>query len=159
MQIRIAIGLLCSPIVVSLFGCSDACADPPGVHCQIDQISFVGDDRLTRIDYVIPPGGKPPRFRLLAGQADEARGSISVELKTREVIPTGTPLSQEPTWKSVLKLPKQRDSAITSGSFVFTHFDPRGEAAGTVQFKTADGHQGECQFRLAMHVVDLSHTP
>ncbi len=72
-----------------------------GVHCQIDQTTFDGDAELTRIDYVIPPGDKPPRFRLLAGHANDATGAISVELKFHGTPAGGTiELSLEPTWRS-----------------------------------------------------------
>lgn len=152
----------CLAFVLSLsFGCLMAKAADTGVHCRIDQISFDGDTGLTRIDYVVPPGGKPPRFRLLAGHANDAAGAISLELKSKGIMVVGTtPLDQEPLWKSVIKLPKQSDSAITGGDFTLTHFDPNGDvyAAGTVKFQTGDGHHGECQFRLPMSVVDLSHT-
>ncbi len=140
------------------FGCLNAKAADAGVHCTIDEISFDGDASTTRIDYVIPPGAKPSHFRLLAGHANDAAGSISVQLKTKGIMAVGTfPLDQEPLWKSVIQLPKQRDSAITSGELTLTRFDLKGEpyAVGTVQFKTGDAHHGECQFRLPMNVVDL----
>ena len=151
----------CSVAVLSIvFGCLNALAVDTSVHCRIDQITFDGDASLTRMDYVVPPGGKPPHFRLLAGHGNDAAGFISVELKSKGIMVVGTtPLDQEPLWKSVIKLPGQRDSAITNGEFTLTHFDPHGDtyATGTAQFQTGDGHHGECQFRLPMSVVDLGN--
>ena len=137
-----------------------AFADDAGVHCQIDGgVSFDADPELTHADYMIPPGGKP-RFRILAGHLIEGTGNVSIELKARGVMAVGAaPLSLESSWKSVLKLPKQKDSAITSGDFTFTHFDPKGDvmAAGTVQFQTSDAQHGECRFHIRMDVVDLGN--
>jgi len=141
------------------FSALPAYADDSGVHCQIDGVAFDADPDLTHADYMIPPGGKP-RFRILAAHLVEGTGNISVELKARGVMAVGAaPLSQESSWKSVLKLPKQKDSAITSGDFTFTHFDPKGDvmAAGTVQFQTADAQHGECRFKIRMDVVDLGN--
>jgi hypothetical protein len=138
---------------------SPAFADDSGVHCQIDGVAFDADPDLTHADYMIPPSGKP-RFRILAGHLVEGIGSTSVELKAHGVMAVGAaPLSQEASWKSVLKQPKQKDSAITSGDITFTHFDPKGDvmAAGTVQFQTADAQHGECSFRIRMVVVDLGN--
>lgn len=162
MRIRLAFApLSCCLLLGSQFVASESHADDVGVHCQIDGTSFDGDADTTRIDYVIPPGGKPPRFRLLAGHLTEGAGSISVELKAKGSLAVGTtPLSQEPTWKSVVKLPKQNDSAITNGDFTFSHFDPSGDlyAVGTAQFQTLDAHHGQCRFKLKMDVVDLGQT-
>jgi hypothetical protein len=160
MRVKIALALFYCAILLSQFAASNARADEAGIHCEIDAVSFDGDADVTKVDYMIPPGGKAPRFRLLTGHHDSATGLISVELKARGIATAGTaPLSQEPTWKSVVKLPKQKDSAISSGEFSFSHFDPHGDlyAIGTVQFQTADAHHGQCRFRLRMDVVDLGN--
>jgi hypothetical protein len=130
-------------------------ADETGVHCRIDDLTFDGDPDSTHADYVIPSGGQPT-LRLSAGHIDRTTGSISVELKARGVMAIGTaPVSKE----SKVKLPKQKDSRVTSGDFTFAHFDPKGDvfAIGTVQFQTTNAHHGECSFRLKMDVVDFSH--
>jgi hypothetical protein len=160
MRLRIALASMCCAILLSQFFLSNARADEAGIHCDIDGISFDGDVDVTKVDYMIPPLGKAPRFRLLTGHHDNAMGFISIELKAKGIATAGTaPLSQEPTWKSIVKLPKQKDSAISSGDFTFSHFDPHGDlyAVGTVQFQTADAHHGECRFRLRMDVVDLGN--
>jgi hypothetical protein len=160
MRVEIALVLSCCAVLLSQFTASNARADEPGIHCEIDGASFDGDADVTKVDYMVPPGGKNPRFRLLTGHHDNATGLISVELKARGIATAGTvPLSQESSWKSVLKLSKQKDSAINSGDFTFTHFDPHGDlyAVGTVQFQTVDAHHGQCRFRLRMDVVDLGN--
>jgi hypothetical protein len=158
MRVKISLVLsICAAL--AQFSPSHARADDLGVHCQIDGISFDADPALTHADYMIPPSGKP-RFRILAGHPIEGGGNMSIELKAHGVMAVGAaPLSQESSWKSVLKMPKQKDSAITSGDFTFTHFDPKGDvmAAGTVQFQTADAQHGECHFRIRMDVVDLGN--
>jgi hypothetical protein len=144
------LAMLLSPLAAPL-----VYADETGVHCKIDELTFDGDPDISHADYVIPSGGQPT-FRLSTGHVDRSAGSISVELKARGVKATGiTPLRKD----SIVKLPKQKDSRITTGDFTFTHFDPSGDvfAVGTVQFQTTDAHHGECSFRLKMDVVDFSH--
>jgi hypothetical protein len=148
-------GLSWFAMLVSPLAASAVYADEMGVHCKIDDLAFDGDPEITHADYVIPSGGKPT-LRLSARHVDRTAGSISVELKARGVIATGTaPVSKD----SKVKLPKQMDSRITSGDFTFAHFDPSGDvlAVGTVQFQTTNGHHGECSFHLKMDVVDFSH--
>jgi hypothetical protein len=160
MRLTIALTAFCCAIPLSQLAASNARADEPGIHCDIDGVSFDGDAEVTKVDYMIPPRGKNPRFRLLAGHHDSATGFISIEFKAKGIATVGTvPLSQEASWKSVVKLPKQPDSAISSGDFTFSHFDPHGDlyAVGTVQFQTADAHHGQCSFRLRMDVVDLGN--
>jgi hypothetical protein len=142
-------------ILISPVAAPAVYADEPGVHCKIDEVAFDGDPDLTHADYVIPSGGQAT-LRLSTGHIDRTAGSIRVELKARGVMAAGTtPVSKE----STVKLPKQKDSRITSGDFTFAHFDPRGDvfAVGTVLFQTTNGHHGECSFRLKMDVVDFSH--
>jgi hypothetical protein len=142
-------------MLITLLAAPAVYADEPGVHCKIDELAFDGDPDITHADYVIPAGGQPT-LRLSAGHADRTAGTIRVELKTRGVKAAGTtPVSKE----SIVKLPKQKDSRITSGDFTFTHFDPSGDvfAVGTVLFDTTNAHHGECSFRIKMDVVDFSH--
>ena len=158
MRVKI-VSVLCICAALAQFSTLPAYADDSGVHCQIDGVSFDSDPALTHADYMIPPGGKP-RFRILAGHLIAGTGNMSIELKAHGVMAVGAaPLSQESSWKSVLKIPKQKDSAITSGDLTFTHFDPKGDvmAAGTVQFQTADAQHGECRFNIRMDVVDLGN--
>jgi hypothetical protein len=155
MRSKGALGLSLFAMLISPLAASGVYADETGVHCKIDEIAFDGDPDITHADYVIPSGGNPT-LRLSAGHTDRTAGSIRVELKARGVMAAGaTPVSKE----SIVKLPKQKDSRITSGDFTFVHFDPSGDvfAAGTVQFETTNGHHGECSFRLKMDVVDFSH--
>jgi hypothetical protein len=154
-RLKSALGLSWFAMLISPLAVSAVYADETGVHCKIDELAFDGDPDITHADYVIPSGGKPT-LRLSTGHTDRTAGSIRVELKARGVMAAGTtPVSKE----SIVKLPKQKDSRITSGDFTFVHFDPSGDvfAVGTVQFQTTDGHHGECSFRLKMDVVDFSH--
>jgi hypothetical protein len=148
-------GLSWFAMLISPIATTAVYADETGVHCKIDELAFDGDPDITHADYVVPSGGKPT-LRLSAGHVDRTAGSISVELKARGVKATGTAAVSK---DSIVKLPKQKDSRITSGDFTFTHFDPGGDvfAVGTVQFQTTDAHHGECSFRLKMDVVDFSH--
>ena len=160
MRRKLAGLLTACPLIIGLTLGAHAKAGDTGVHCQIDGIAFDSDPDTTHSDYVIPPGGKPPRFRILANHLNEATGTIGVQLKAHGELTAGSaPLSQEATWKSVVQMPKQPDSAITEGNFIFSHFEPTGDAMaiGSVQFKTSDAHHGECHFRLHMDVVDLGH--
>jgi hypothetical protein len=142
-------------MLISPLAAAAVYADETGVHCKIDELAFDGDPDITHADYVIPSGGQPT-LRLSVGHTDRTAGSVKVELKARGVLAAGTtPLSKE----SIVKLPKEKDSRITSGDFTFTHFDPKGDviAVGTVQFQTTNAHQGACSFRIKMDVVDFSH--
>jgi hypothetical protein len=142
-------------MLISAIAASAVYADEMGVHCKIDELAFDGDPDITHADYVIPSGGQPT-LRFSARHNDRTAGSISVELKARGMMATGTaPVSKD----SIVRLPKQKDSRVTSGDFTFSHFDPSGDvfAVGTVQFQTTNAHHGECSFRLKMDVVDFSH--
>lgn len=150
-----ALSLSWFAMLIAPIAASTVYADETGVHCKIDELAFDGDPDITHADYVIPSGGQPT-LRLSAGHADRTTGLISVELKARGVRASGTtPVSKD----SKVRLPKQKDSRITSGDFTFAHFDPSGDvfAVGTVQFQTTNAHHGECSFRLKMDVVDFSH--
>jgi hypothetical protein len=160
MRLRIALALSCCVPLLSQFGASNALADDAGIHCDIDGVAFDGDPDLTKADYMVPPGGKNPRFRIVTGHQNDTAGLVSLELKAKGIAAAGSvPLSRESSWKSILKLSKQKDSAINGGDFTFTHFDPHGDvyAAGTVEFQTIDAHHGQCHFRLKMDVVDLGN--
>ena len=150
-----AFGLSWFAMLLSPLAAAAVYADETGVHCKIDELTFDGDPDSTHADYVIPSGGQPT-LRLSAAHIDRTAGSISVELKARGVMATGTASVRK---DSIVKLPKQKDSRIMSGDFTFTHFDPSGDvfAVGTVQFQTTNAHHGECSFRLKMDVVDFSH--
>jgi hypothetical protein len=155
MRSKSAFALSWFAMLISPLAASAVYADEMGVHCKIDELAFDGDPDITHADYGHSVG-RPTYPPLVGGTHRPDRGIDQSGTESARVMAAGTtPLSKE----SILKLPKQKDSRISSGDFTFAHFDPGGDvfAVGTVQFQTTNAHHGECSFRLKMDVVDFSH--